>query len=67
MVETRGDRAVMLLIHGLWFGPSVWTPWLQELDRTKYVRMPAASPQPRPQRARLAEVRAGTAIQSMRN
>jgi pimeloyl-ACP methyl ester carboxylesterase len=36
MVETRGDRAVMLLIHGLWFGPGVWTPWLQELDEAGY-------------------------------
>ena len=32
MVETRGDRGVMLLIHGLWFRPSVWTPWLPELN-----------------------------------
>jgi len=36
MVETRGGRGVMLLIHGLWFRPSVWTPWLQELDEAGY-------------------------------
>jgi non-heme chloroperoxidase len=36
MVETRGDRGVMLLIHGLWFRPNVWTPWLQELDEAGY-------------------------------
>jgi hypothetical protein len=27
-VETRSDRGVMLLIHGLWFHTDVWTPWL---------------------------------------
>jgi alpha-beta hydrolase superfamily lysophospholipase len=26
----------MLLIHGLWFRPSVWTAWLQELDEAGY-------------------------------
>jgi pimeloyl-ACP methyl ester carboxylesterase len=36
MVDTRGGRGVMLLIHGLWFRPSVWTPWLQELDEAGY-------------------------------
>jgi non-heme chloroperoxidase len=36
MVETRGGRGLMLLIHGLWFRPSVWTPWLQELDQAGY-------------------------------
>lgn len=36
MVETPGDRGVMLLIHGLWFRPSVWTPWLRELDEAGY-------------------------------
>jgi pimeloyl-ACP methyl ester carboxylesterase len=36
MVESRGDRGVMLLIHGLWFRPSVWAPWLQELDEAGY-------------------------------
>jgi non-heme chloroperoxidase len=36
MVESRGDRGVMLLIHGLWFRPSVWGPWLQELDEAGY-------------------------------
>jgi len=35
-VETRSDRGVMLLIHGLWFRPDVWTPWLQELDEAGY-------------------------------
>jgi len=35
-VETRSDRGVMLLIHGLWFHPSVWTPWLEELDEAGY-------------------------------
>jgi non-heme chloroperoxidase len=36
MVETHGDRGAMLLIHGLWFRPSVWTPWLQELNEAGY-------------------------------
>jgi non-heme chloroperoxidase len=36
MVETRDDRGAMLLIHGLWFRPSVWTPWLQELNEAGY-------------------------------
>jgi non-heme chloroperoxidase len=36
MVETRGDRGAILLIHGLWFRPSVWTPWLQELNEAGY-------------------------------
>jgi alpha-beta hydrolase superfamily lysophospholipase len=36
MVDTRGGRGVMLLIPGLWFRPSVWTPWLQELDEAGY-------------------------------
>lgn len=35
-MDTRGGRGVMLLIHGLWFRPSVWTPWLQELDEAGY-------------------------------
>jgi len=35
-VETRNDRGVMLLIHGLWFHPNVWTPWLEELDQAGY-------------------------------
>jgi alpha-beta hydrolase superfamily lysophospholipase len=26
----------MLLIHGLWFHPDVWTPWLEELDEAGY-------------------------------
>ena len=26
----------MLLIHGLWFRPSVWTPWLRELNEAGY-------------------------------
>jgi non-heme chloroperoxidase len=26
----------MLLIHGLWFRPHVWTPWLAELDEAGY-------------------------------
>jgi non-heme chloroperoxidase len=43
----------MLLIHGLWFRPSVWTPWLQELDEAGYDAVvlswsgePADQPQP---------------------
>ena len=36
MVESRGDRGAILLIHGLWFRPSVWTPWLQELNEAGY-------------------------------
>lgn len=35
-METRGDRSAMLLIHDLWFRPSVWTSWLQELDEAGY-------------------------------
>jgi non-heme chloroperoxidase len=35
-VDTRSDRGVILLIHGLWFRSSVWTPWLQELDEAGY-------------------------------
>lgn len=35
-MEARSDRSVMLLIHGLWFRPSVWTPWLDELDHAGY-------------------------------
>ena len=35
-VNTRSDRGVILLIHGLWFRSSVWTPWLQELDEAGY-------------------------------
>jgi alpha-beta hydrolase superfamily lysophospholipase len=35
-VGTRSDRGVMLLIHGLWFHSSVWTPWLEELDQAGY-------------------------------
>jgi non-heme chloroperoxidase len=35
-VNTRSDRGVILLIHGLWFHPSVWTPWLAELDEAGY-------------------------------
>jgi pimeloyl-ACP methyl ester carboxylesterase len=26
----------MLLIHGLWFRPDIWTPWLEELDEAGY-------------------------------
>ena len=26
----------MLLVHGLWLRPSVWTPWLAELDEAGY-------------------------------
>ena len=36
MVETRGGRGAMLLIHGLWSRPSVWTPWLPELNEAGY-------------------------------
>lgn len=35
-METRNGRGVMLLIHGLWFHPDVWTPWLAELDEAGY-------------------------------
>lgn len=35
-MEARSDRGVMLLIHGLWFRPGVWTPWLEELDDAGY-------------------------------
>ena len=35
-VEPGSGRGVMLLIHGLWFRPSVWTPWLAELDAAGY-------------------------------
>jgi pimeloyl-ACP methyl ester carboxylesterase len=35
-VDTRSDRGVILLIHGLWFHSSVWTPWLGELDEAGY-------------------------------
>lgn len=35
-LETRSGRGVLLLIHGLWFHPSVWTPWLDELDEAGY-------------------------------
>ena len=36
MVDTRGGRCAMLLIHGLRSRPSVWTPWLQELNEAGY-------------------------------
>ena len=36
MVETRGGRGAMLLIHGLWSRPSVWAPWLPELNEAGY-------------------------------
>lgn len=35
-METRGDRGVVLLIHGLWFRTSLWTPWLPELNEAGY-------------------------------
>ena len=35
-METRSDRGVILLIHGLWFNQDVWTPWLGELDEAGY-------------------------------
>lgn len=35
-VDTRSDRGVILLIHGLWFHSSVWAPWLEELDEAGY-------------------------------
>ena len=35
-METGSDRPVILLIHGLWFQPDVWTPWLGELDQAGY-------------------------------
>jgi len=36
MVDTRGGRCAMLLIHGLRSRPSAWTPWLQELNEAGY-------------------------------
>jgi non-heme chloroperoxidase len=36
MVETCGGRGVMLLIHGLWFRPSVWIHWRRELSEAGY-------------------------------
>ncbi|HEY6494460.1 MAG TPA: alpha/beta hydrolase [Trebonia sp.] len=39
MLDTGGDRGVMVLIHGLWFRASVWTPWLRELDEAGYDTM----------------------------
>ena len=35
-MDTGSDRGVVLLIHGLWFHPDVWTPWLAELDEAGY-------------------------------
>jgi non-heme chloroperoxidase len=35
-VGTGNGRGVMLLIHGLWLHPDVWTPWLDELDEAGY-------------------------------
>jgi len=35
-LEARSGHGVLLLIHGLWFHPSVWTPWLDELDKAGY-------------------------------
>lgn len=35
-VEPRSDRGVILLIHGLWFRPRVWSSWLRELDEAGY-------------------------------
>ncbi len=35
-MEIRADRSAMLLIHDLWFRPSIWAPWLQELDEAGY-------------------------------
>jgi non-heme chloroperoxidase len=35
-VEPRSDRGVILLIHGLWFHPRVWSSWLRELDEAGY-------------------------------
>jgi non-heme chloroperoxidase len=35
-VETDSGRGTVLLIHGLWFRPAVWTPWLPELDEAGY-------------------------------
>jgi non-heme chloroperoxidase len=36
MLDARGARGVMLLIPGLWFRPSVWAPWLPELNEAGY-------------------------------
>lgn len=35
-MENGSGRGAVLLIHGLWFRPSVWTPWLAELDEAGY-------------------------------
>ena len=35
-METGDGRGVILLIHDLWFRPSVWAPWLRELDEAGY-------------------------------
>lgn len=35
-MEIGSGRGAVLLIHGLWFRPSVWTPWLAELDEAGY-------------------------------
>jgi alpha-beta hydrolase superfamily lysophospholipase len=38
-VDSRSGRGVILLIHGLWFRSSAWTPWLEELDEAGYDAM----------------------------
>lgn len=35
-VVTGSGRGTVLLIHGLWFRPAVWSPWLGELDEAGY-------------------------------
>ena len=35
-MKTRDGRGVVLLIHDLWFRPTVWAPWLPELDEAGY-------------------------------
>jgi non-heme chloroperoxidase len=35
-VRNGSGRGAVLLIHGLWFRRSVWTPWLAELDEAGY-------------------------------
>lgn len=35
-MQTRNDRGVILLIHGLWLRPGIWEAWLGELDEAGY-------------------------------
>jgi len=35
-MQTRNNRGVVLLIHGLWLRPGIWDAWLDELDEAGY-------------------------------